>query len=61
MKQMFFKIYIIMDWYEKFEKLKELIGDETMFCAITNYFSSDQIDDFCESLIVDYNLENEFE
>ena len=50
-----------MSWYEKFEKLRELIGDETMFCAICNYFNADQLNDFCEQTITDYDLENEFE
>ena len=50
-----------MSWYEEFEKLRGLLGDETMFSAICNYFSSDQMSDFCNQVITDYDLENEFE
>ena len=50
-----------MEAFEKFKKLRDLIGDDSLFCEISNYFSSDELNDFCESVISEYDLENEFE
>lgn len=49
-----------MDYLEKFNTLREVLGDETVFLEITNYFSSNQIDEFCDSVAHDYDIENEF-
>lgn len=49
-----------MEYWEKFEKLREILGDETVLREVTNYFTSDQIDDFCDSVATDYDIENEF-
>ena len=50
-----------MEWYEKFEKLREILGDETVLQEVSNYFTSAQIDEFCDSVATDYDIENEFE
>lgn len=50
-----------MDWYEKLEKIREFVSDEEIITAMGNYFNSDDMNDFCEQMIVDYDLENEFE
>lgn len=47
--------------YEDFERLREILGDETIFSELSNYFSSDDFNGFVESLITDYDLESEFE
>ena len=31
-----------MEWYEKFERLREVLGDETVFTAIKNYFTAEE-------------------
>jgi len=49
-----------MEYWEKFEKLREILGDETVLREVTNYFTSDQIDDFCDSVATDYDIGNEF-
>lgn len=49
-----------MDYFDKFNTLREVLGDETVLSEIINYFSSDQIDEFCDSVANDYNVENEF-
>ena len=50
-----------MEYYEKFEKLREILGDETVLQEVINYFTVDQIDEFCDSVATDYDIENEFE
>ena len=50
-----------MDWYSKFEKLREIIGDDAIISNVQNYFCSDDLDDFCDQMITDYDLEYEFE
>lgn len=50
-----------MEWYEKFEKVIELIGKEKVLQEVENYFPADEINGFTESLIAAYDLENEFE
>jgi hypothetical protein len=50
-----------MEWYDKLEKLREILGDKEMFIAVSNYFSSSQMEDFCDSVINEYDLESEFE
>lgn len=50
-----------MDWYEKFEKIREFLSDEIIIEAMQNYFNSDELNDFCDSMITDYDLESEFE
>lgn len=49
-----------MEWYEKFEKLIEILGDKEMLIAVSNYFSDSQGEDFCDSVINEYDLESEF-
>ena len=49
-----------MEYWEKFEKLIEILGQETVLREVTNYFTSDQIDEFCDSVANDYDIENEF-
>ena len=49
-----------MEWYDKFEKLKEILGDKEMLIAVSNYFSDSQGEDFCDSVINEYDLESEF-
>lgn len=48
-----------MEYYEKFEKLREILGDDQVLNEVLNYFSSDQIDEFCDSVASDYDVENE--
>ena len=50
-----------MEYWEKFEILRIKLGDETVLQEVVNYFTSDQIDEFCNSVAVDYDVENEFE
>ncbi len=50
-----------MEWYEKFEKVIELIGSEAVAKEVINYFSSDDVKDFTEHLISSRDLESEFE
>jgi len=47
--------------YEKLEKLREILGNEIVFMEFLNYFTSDQINKFCDSVATDYDVENEFE
>lgn len=49
-----------MEWYEKLEKLREYICDEEIITAMGNFFNSDQMDEFCEELIINNDLESEF-
>lgn len=50
-----------MEWYEKLEKIREFVFDEEIITAMGNYFNSDQMDDFCEQMITNFDLECEFE
>jgi hypothetical protein len=50
-----------MEFWEKFEILRIKLGDETVLQEVSNYFTADQIDEFCDSVATDYDLENEFE
>ena len=50
-----------MEFWEKFEKLRAILGDETVLNSVLNYFSSDQINEFCNNTITIYDIENEFE
>ena len=49
-----------MEYWEKFEKIKDYLTNEIILENVLNYFTSDQINDFCDSLITDYDLEDEF-
>lgn len=49
-----------MEYWEKFEILRIKLGDETVLQEVTNYFTADQIDEFCDSVATDYDIENEF-
>ncbi len=49
-----------MEWYEKFEKIRDYISDESIIEAMVNYFNSDQMEDFCNELIIDNDLDSEF-
>lgn len=42
--------------YEVLTNIKDYLGDDEMFTAMTNYFNSDQLKGFVESLITDYDL-----
>lgn len=50
-----------MEFWEKLEILRIKLGDETVLQEVTNYFTADQINKFCDSVATDYDLENEFE
>jgi hypothetical protein len=50
-----------MEYFEKFEKFREILGDETVFVEITNYFTPDQLDEFCDSVANEYDIENKLE
>lgn len=49
-----------MEAYEKFERLCEILNKETIYEAIVNYLPTDELDDFCEQLITEQYLEEEF-
>ena len=49
-----------MDWYEKLEKVREFVCDEEIITAMGNYFNSDQMEDFVNELIINYDLDSEF-
>lgn len=49
-----------MEWYEKLEKLRDFISDEEIITAMGNYFNSDQMEDFANELIINYDLDSEF-
>ena len=49
-----------MEYWEKFEKIKDYLTNEIILENVLNYFSADEINDFCDSLITDYDLEDEF-
>lgn len=48
-----------MEYWEKFERLREILGDETVLQEVSMYFTSDQIDEFCDSVANDYDVEFE--
>lgn len=50
-----------MEWYEKLEKIRDFVSDDDIITAMGNYFNSDQLNDFCEQMITDFDLESEFE
>lgn len=50
-----------MEYWEKLEILRIKLGDETVLQEVSNYFTADQIDEFCDSVATDYDIENEFE
>ena len=50
-----------MEYYEKFEKLRETLGDKIVLENVLSYFNSDQIDEFCDSTATDYDYEYIFE
>ena len=49
-----------MEWYEKLEKLRDHISDADIITAMGNYFNSDQMDEFCNELIINNDLDSEF-
>lgn len=49
-----------MEYWEKFEKIKDYLTNEIILENVLNYFSADEINAFCDSLITDYDLEEEF-
>lgn len=49
-----------MEWYEKLEKIREFVSDEAIITAMGNYFNSDQMEDFCNELIINNDLDSEF-
>lgn len=50
-----------MEYYEKFNRLREVLSDETVFTEILNYFSSHDIEEFCWSVARDYEVEYELD
>jgi hypothetical protein len=50
-----------MEWYEKLDKIRDSVCDEAIILAMGNFFNGDQMNDFCEELITNYGLEDEFE
>lgn len=50
-----------MEWYEKFERVLELLTHEQIYTEVENYFPKDDIERFTNSLIAAYDLENEIE
>ena len=50
-----------MNWFTKFNKLREHLGDDTLITEIINYFSSYDINEFCNYVIPNYDLEDEFD
>ena len=50
-----------MEWYEKFEKIRNVLTNDIIIEAMLNYFNDDELNDFCDSMITDYDLESEFE
>jgi hypothetical protein len=38
------------DYYDKFEEIRELVGDDTMIQELYNSMSSDQIENFIEKM-----------
>ena len=48
-----------MEYWEKFKKLREILGDKTVLEEVVNYFNSDQIDEFCDSVATDYDIGND--
>ena len=49
-----------MEWYKKLEKIRDIISDESIIEAMGNYFDSRQMEDFCNELIIDNDLDSEF-
>lgn len=49
-----------MEWYEKLEKIREYVSDNNIITAMGNYFNSDQMEDFVNELIINYDLDSEF-
>ena len=43
--------------YETMEQLREILGDETIINEINNYFSSDDVSGFLESIMTDWGIE----
>lgn len=50
-----------MEWYEKFEKVIELLGSDEVAHEIMHYFPSNNVEEFTEHLISSRDLESEFE
>lgn len=49
-----------MEWYEKLEKIRDYISDESIIEAMGNYFDPYKMEDFCNELIIDNDLDSEF-
>lgn len=49
-----------MEWYEKLTKIRDYISDESIIEAMGNYFDPYQMEDFCNELIIDNDLDSEF-
>lgn len=49
-----------MEWHEKLEKIRDYISDASIIEAMGNYFDSQQMEDFCNELIIDNDLDSEF-
>lgn len=46
-----------MEAWEKFRSLCESLGSETILTEVENYFSTDELNDFCESVGADYDAD----
>ena len=46
-----------MEAWEKFRDLCDRLGSDTILTEVENYFSSDELNDFCESVARDYDVD----
>lgn len=49
-----------MEAYEKFYKLNEWLGNQPFMEAILNYFTTDQINEFCDDIANEYDIDFEY-
>lgn len=47
-----------MSWYEKLERIREFVKDEKIVNEMTSYFSSDDMEDFIEHLMIVCDLDD---
>ena len=47
------------DYYDKFEEIREMVGDDTMIQELYNSMSSDQIENFIERMYRYHELDAE--
>lgn len=46
---------------EKFERLCEILDKQTIYDSIENYLSAYDLDDFCDTIIMEQELEEELD